>query len=223
MKRSIVLTLVFTVIGAALLFGNTGDCPAGDCTANCIETCVYGCEAQNCSTESCDVSNCHNNCGFSLADCLTSCTSGCLNWCQSEACSSICQNCGEEVCSECAAIPIGGSGCIGVGEKTEERDLIAGEDYTDFNLIVTDYYTERNGSHKVKTSFSVQMKKSFSDISLLLDFKDGNGNTVGTRTLEKGSVNFFDGYTYEVLFTLTEPYAEDFYYSVRSFRGTPNS
>ena len=223
MKRSIVLTLAFTALGAALLLGNTGDCPAGNCTANCIESCVYGCEGQNCSTASCNVDNCHNNCNFDLANCITSCMENCLGWCQSEACYSICQNCGAQVCSQCtdAHGELAG-GCIGFGLPAQERDLIVGEDYKNLKLLVTDYSTA-NGRNEVETSFSVQMLKNFYDVTLILDFKDSNGTVVGSRTLSsEGSVNFFDGYSYQVNFVLNVPYEENFYYSVRSFRGTPN-
>ena len=222
MKRSVVLTLALTALGATLLLGNAGECPAGDCAANCIESCVYGCEAQNCSTAACNVENCHNNCGFDLGDCMTSCLEGCLGWCQSEACYSICENCGAQVCSQCAEVEIGGINCNGFGQPAEERDLVAGEDYTNLTLTVTNSYTS-NGRNEVETSFSVEMLKSFYDVTLILDFKDTNGTIIGTRTLtSEGSVNFFDGYSYQVNFILNVPYEDGFYYSVRSFRGTPS-
>ena len=223
MKRSIVLTLVFTALGTTLLFGNTGECPAGNYADNCIESCVYGCEEQNCSTAACDVSNCHNNCNFDLADCLTTCMGGCFDWCQSESCYTICENCGAQVCPQCAEVEIGVINCDRGVLLAEERDLIAGEDYTNLTLTVTDYYVS-NGRNEIETSFSVQMLKNFYDVTLILDFKDSNGSIVGTRTLSSvGNVNFFDGYSYQVNFVLNVPYEENFYYSVRSFRGTPNS
>ncbi|MBQ8885386.1 MAG: hypothetical protein IJY62_03355 [Clostridia bacterium] len=233
MKRSLVLSLLFTAIGAATLLGNTGGAGAscdGAACGSCIDNCVYSCEAQNCSTDSCNVNNCQQNCSIDCGDCLSSCVESCLAYCTSQECADTCGRFCTEFCSQtCSSAgnssennASGGVSCSGP-TVASERDLVENEDYSDLALTFIRSYQE-GSRHYVEFSFSVNMLRSFSELKLIIDIYDAEGNRQGVRTLEKtNDVNYFSGSTYGIAIGLSVPYEDSFYYQIRFFRGVPQN